>query len=161
MPQATSIKLGMVLMPAFQSHGKPAGRSTLGMITRGVCVTSLAEAKLDALKPIKLTTVTMTRMTTTTATMTAMMVRMTKTRKIKMAVTKMEEIKTEVTQMTVETKMMVTRTTTTMMTVSNRYKSLTLNKPSKQSRTLLTTARQRSQEHFSKWTGLLTTSKSS
>jgi len=124
-------------------------------------VTSLVEGRLDALKQIKLTTVTVTKMIVT-ITMTAMTVG---TTRIKMVMTKMAEIKVKGTQTTVETRMTVTRTTATTRTatttIPNRLKYLTLKKHLRRSVTLLTIASKRSREHFSKWTGLSTTFKSS
>merc|ERR1712157_630055 len=97
-------------------------------------VTSLAEVRLDALKQIKLTTVTMTKMIAMKATMTVIIVKMTKT-KIK------------------------TKKTKTTTTITIRLKYLTPNKPLKRSVIPHTTASKKSREHFSKWIGLSTTFK--
>jgi len=105
-------------------------------------VTSLVEVRLDALKQINLTTV--------------MIIKMNKIKIMMKTTTEIKMIKTRIATM-IRTATMNRKTTTN----TSRLKYLTLNKPLKKSIILRTTASKKNREHFSKWTGLSTTFKSS
>merc|ERR1711881_95603 len=139
----TSIKRGMVLPLAFQSHGRPAGQSTPEMTTRDVSVTSLVEEKLLALKLIKLTTTK------------------TRRRKKKRKKKKKRRKKRKMTRKKIRRRRKTTtnRTTTKKMRTISPSLSTILKKFSSKFAWTLTTAQLRNQERFSKWTSILTTSR--